>query len=348
MSPERGVGAPAIFAIALGAAGSSIYYILGVVSGDALGLTPVVFLLSAVFFVVTMMTYLEGNSLHPERGGASTFARYAFNELWSFVAGWVILLDYLIVLALGSFAVSHYLAAFAGWADDKVIEHAIAGAALAYVAVSNIRGLSADRYSFVLRLGVWNLTLALRDRGGGRGEGLRRPQDHRLDPPRQRPDRQAAAVRRGGRHRCAHGHRGGLRPRRGSEARQAGAQTPRGARHGHDPRLVRGDLDRRPDGAARDRRPHCAVDPLDRGADPGGRRRLPRSELAAPDAALPGGRHGRARARHRAERPDARHLPPRLLARHQPPDPERDRQAPRRPLHALRRHHDRGGDRLRR
>ena len=161
MSPERGVGAPAIFAIALGAAGSSIYYILGVVSGDALGLTPLVFLLSAVFFVVTMMTYLEGNSLHPERGGASTFARYAFNELWSFIAGWVIILDYLIVLALGSFAISHYLAAFAGWADDQVIEHVIAGAALAYVAVSNIRGLSADRYSFVLRLGVWNLALAL-------------------------------------------------------------------------------------------------------------------------------------------------------------------------------------------
>ena len=161
MSPERGVGAPAIFAIALGAAGSSIYYILGVVSGYALGLTPLVFLLSAVFFVVTMMTYLEGNSLHPERGGASTFARYAFNELWSFVAGWVILLDYLIVLALGSFAISHYLAAFVGFADDAVIEHMIAGAALAYVAVSNIRGLSADRYSLVLRLGLLNLTLAL-------------------------------------------------------------------------------------------------------------------------------------------------------------------------------------------
>ena len=55
----------------------------------------------AVFFVLTMMTYVEGNSLHPERGGASTFARYAFNELWSFVAGWAILLDYLIVMAIG-------------------------------------------------------------------------------------------------------------------------------------------------------------------------------------------------------------------------------------------------------
>jgi APA family basic amino acid/polyamine antiporter len=153
-------GVPAIFAIALGAAGSSIYFILGVVAGYSLGLTPAVFLAAALFFVLTMMTYVEGNALHPERGGASTFARYAGNELWSFVAGWAILLDYLLVIAMGSFAIAHYLAAFGGWMDDKVAEHAIAGAAIAWVAFANIRGLSAERYRFVLRLGLVNLALA--------------------------------------------------------------------------------------------------------------------------------------------------------------------------------------------
>jgi len=160
VNPRRGFGVPAIFAIALGAAGSSIYFILGVVAGYALGLTPLVFLLAALFFVITMMTYVEGNSLHPERGGASTFARYAFNELWSFIAGWAIILDYLLVIAMGSFAIAHYLAAFGGWMDDKVAEHAIAGAAIAWVAFSNIRGLSGERYRFVLRLGLLNLALA--------------------------------------------------------------------------------------------------------------------------------------------------------------------------------------------
>ena len=52
-----------------------------------------------------MLTYVEGNSLHPERGGASTFARYAFDELWSFIAGWAILLDYLIVMAIAALSV---------------------------------------------------------------------------------------------------------------------------------------------------------------------------------------------------------------------------------------------------
>ena len=44
-----------------------------------------------------------------ERGGSSTFARYAFNELIAFIAGWAILIDYLIVIALAAISVPHYL-----------------------------------------------------------------------------------------------------------------------------------------------------------------------------------------------------------------------------------------------
>jgi basic amino acid/polyamine antiporter, APA family len=157
----RGIGEPALFAIALSAVGSSIYFALGVVAGDALGLTPAVFLVAGVFFVVTMLTYVEGNSLHPERGGASTFARYAFNELWSFVAGWAIILDYLIVMAFGAFAISHYVAAFWGRAGDSGIELLIAAAALALVAVINVRGITAQRLRGLLQLSLVNLVLFL-------------------------------------------------------------------------------------------------------------------------------------------------------------------------------------------
>ena len=46
----------------------------------------------------------------PERGGSATFARAAFkNELVSFVAGWAILIDYVIVIALAAISVPHYL-----------------------------------------------------------------------------------------------------------------------------------------------------------------------------------------------------------------------------------------------
>jgi APA family basic amino acid/polyamine antiporter len=149
---NRGLGAPALVAIAAGAVGSSIYFALGIVADDALGLTPVSFLAAGIFFVLTVLTYVEGNSLHPERGGASVFARYAFNELWSFVTGWAILLDFLIVMAIGSLTVSGYLAVFWTGADDAGSEIAIAGIVLAWVAWSNVRGQTADRYRFVLRL----------------------------------------------------------------------------------------------------------------------------------------------------------------------------------------------------
>jgi basic amino acid/polyamine antiporter, APA family len=95
----RGLGEPALFAITLSAVVAGLYVTVGVVAEDALGLTPVVFLVAGLFLVATLLTYIEGSSLHVERGGASSIARYAFNEFWSFVAGWAILLDYMIVMA---------------------------------------------------------------------------------------------------------------------------------------------------------------------------------------------------------------------------------------------------------
>src|SRR5204862_8330156 len=58
----RGLGAPRLVAVGLSAVGASVYFILGVVAKHALGLTPVVFLAASVFFLITTMTYLEGNS----------------------------------------------------------------------------------------------------------------------------------------------------------------------------------------------------------------------------------------------------------------------------------------------
>jgi basic amino acid/polyamine antiporter, APA family len=153
------LGEPALFAITLSAVVSAIFVSLGVVAGRALGLTPVVFLLSGVFFAVTMATYVEGSSLHIERGGASTFARYAFNEFWSFIAGWAILLDYLIVMAIGAVVISEYLTVFWTELDEGVLPELIAGAALLFVAMQNIHGLSADRIGSVLRLALISIVV---------------------------------------------------------------------------------------------------------------------------------------------------------------------------------------------
>jgi APA family basic amino acid/polyamine antiporter len=153
----RGLGEPALFAILLSAVVSALFFSLGVVAGDALGLTPIVYVVAGLFLIVTIATYVEGSSLHQERGGASTYARYALDEFWSFVAGWAILLDYLIVMAAAAVSISDYLAVF--W-DDLVSgapEIAFAAIALAFVAAQNVRGLSADRLRMVLRLSLFSV-----------------------------------------------------------------------------------------------------------------------------------------------------------------------------------------------
>lgn len=138
---RKGLGSPTLFAIVWTALASAIYFSLGVVAENALGLTPFVFLGAAVFFVLTAMTYVEGASLHQERAGSTVFARYAFNELWSFVAGWAILLDFLILIAVTAFVATNYLAAFWAPLGKGAPELAIALAIVAYVAFRNVVGL---------------------------------------------------------------------------------------------------------------------------------------------------------------------------------------------------------------
>ena len=111
---ERVLGTPALFATAYGNVGSSIYYALGLVAGIALGLTPLVFIISGLIFAATAATYAEGTVRYPEAGGSSSFARHAFNELVSFGAAWAQMLNYIITIAISAFFVPHYLSIFWG------------------------------------------------------------------------------------------------------------------------------------------------------------------------------------------------------------------------------------------
>jgi APA family basic amino acid/polyamine antiporter len=109
---ERVLGVGALFSAAYGNVGSSIYYALGLVAAFALGLTPIVYLIAGVLFVMTAMTYAEAATNFPEAGGSSSFARRAFNEMVSFVAAWGQMLNYIITVAISAFFVPHYLGVF--------------------------------------------------------------------------------------------------------------------------------------------------------------------------------------------------------------------------------------------
>ena len=112
---QRVLGVNALFSTAYGNVGSSIYYALGLVASYALGLTPVVFVITGFIFYLTAATYAEATSMYPEAGGSSSFARRAFNEFASFFAAWAQMLNYTITIAISAFFVPHYFGSVVGW-----------------------------------------------------------------------------------------------------------------------------------------------------------------------------------------------------------------------------------------
>jgi APA family basic amino acid/polyamine antiporter len=154
---RRVVGVPGLFATAYGNVGSSIYYALGLVAAYALGLTPVVFMFAGGLFVLTAKTYAEGAAMFPEAGGASSFARHAFNEVASFFAGWALTLDYIITIAISAFFVPHYLGAFFPALVHNPGDIIGGLVTIAVLAALNIRGLGESA--------KLNLVLAVTDLG---------------------------------------------------------------------------------------------------------------------------------------------------------------------------------------
>jgi APA family basic amino acid/polyamine antiporter len=142
---RRSVGSPLLFAIVYTPLASAIYFSLGVISGHALGLTPLVFLIAAGLFTLTAMTYAEGAALHQERSGSTVFARYAFNELVSFIAGWAILLDYVILIAVTSYAATQYLRVYWSPLGHRAESLGLALVFIALVVLGNIRGFGWRR-----------------------------------------------------------------------------------------------------------------------------------------------------------------------------------------------------------
>ena len=153
---ERVLGTNALFSTAYGNVGSSIYYALGLVASYALGLTPLVFILTGALFYCTATTYAEATSMYPEAGGASLFVRKAFNELWSFFTAWAQMLNYVITIAISAFFAAHYFGGLGfGFFNTSPGDVAFGVGLVVLLALVNVRGVSEA-------VGV-NLVLAVLD-----------------------------------------------------------------------------------------------------------------------------------------------------------------------------------------
>lgn len=163
---SRGIGAIGLFAVVYATSAAAIYFALGVVADRALGLTPLVFMVGGLFLGLAAMSYAEGALNHREPGGSSMLARHAFNELVSFSAGWVVILDFLVVMALAAVAAADYAGTL--WAPlgrgvgaDLVSVALIASAAFAAIRSPDLGPLRSRIAVAVFDVGIQLLLVVL-------------------------------------------------------------------------------------------------------------------------------------------------------------------------------------------
>jgi APA family basic amino acid/polyamine antiporter len=148
---ERVLDAPALFSVAYGEIASSLYFALGIVAAYALGLTPAVLLGAGVFFLLVSLSYAEGTAAIVETGGAASFVRRAFNDLLGFLTGWVLFLDYLIVIALSALFLPHYLGAALGL---ESLSDSPGDVVIAVLVIAGIAGVRLVRHSQLHTMGL--------------------------------------------------------------------------------------------------------------------------------------------------------------------------------------------------
>jgi APA family basic amino acid/polyamine antiporter len=109
---RREVGWYGSFAMGYADVGADIYVAIGLVALFAGGASPLAFLVASITYVTTGLAYSELATTYPYAGGAHIYAMKAFNDLAGFIAGWAVMLDYTVDIALFSLASAGYLSFF--------------------------------------------------------------------------------------------------------------------------------------------------------------------------------------------------------------------------------------------
>ena len=102
--------------------GADIYVALGIVALAALGFTPLAFLAAGLVYAMVGLCYAELASAYPVAGGGQYFALRGLGDLWGFVAGSALLLDYTIDIALFTVIAFGYINFFLPFAATLTIQ----------------------------------------------------------------------------------------------------------------------------------------------------------------------------------------------------------------------------------
>lgn len=106
---KREVGRFGSFSMGYADIGADIYISLGLIALYAYTAAPFALMIAAIAYITTGLSYAELASKYPVAGGAQYYAYKAFGRLNGFIAGWGLMLDYTVDIALFSLASVGYL-----------------------------------------------------------------------------------------------------------------------------------------------------------------------------------------------------------------------------------------------
>ncbi len=89
--------------------GADVYVALGLVMAAAQGATNLAFALAGIVYIMIGLAYTELASAYPVAGGGQYFTLRGLGDLWGFIAGCALLLDYTIDIALFAYASTGYI-----------------------------------------------------------------------------------------------------------------------------------------------------------------------------------------------------------------------------------------------
>ncbi|MEM2024450.1 MAG: APC family permease, partial [Candidatus Caldarchaeum sp.] len=106
---RREVGWFGSFALGYGDVGPNIFIALGVITMFAGGAAPISFMVAAFLYAIVGLIYAELAPTYPYAGGVHVYSMRAFNTLIGFLAGWSMLLAYILCMSLFAVAAAGYL-----------------------------------------------------------------------------------------------------------------------------------------------------------------------------------------------------------------------------------------------
>jgi len=143
---KRDVGWYGSFSMGYADVGADIYVALGLVAFYAAGASPLAFAIASITYICTGFAYGELATAYPYAGGAHVYTMKAMNDLAGFIAGWAVMLDYTVDIALFSLATAGYLSFFIPWIKSATLTLTLLGV--------NLRVTALGLTSFLLVMGL--------------------------------------------------------------------------------------------------------------------------------------------------------------------------------------------------